>query len=279
MAFNSSRALPHVAIQRKTKAFVSSWGSVSTLTTSTAQWHSGTSQFLSQHWQPQELGPQSCKVKQGAQTDWDQSDRQVEIMEEEAHWKGLFVKLTADPKNMAVCGLFYSELWVESLCSTQHCENKQKPLANYLWVQYRSHFENGPRIQAAMDFGGFQHSPVVLFSRIQIWLFCGTKQKLLSECLWKVTLSTNWAPKLPFTDCIVGIFCLLGHRFSSLTHHFSGTAETVIKCVVQRRDTTSQPIFSKGKPPTWLSLSIISTEGYNLNNLDSFPFLLSRLQF
>lgn len=127
---------------------------------------------------PKSWGPSPVRwSKELRQLDDYISDRQVEIMEEEAHWIGLFWKLTADPKNMAVPGLLYSEVWVESLCSTQRWENKQKPLANCLWAQDRRHFENGLRTQAAIDFGGFQHSPVVPFSRMQIRLFCGTKQR------------------------------------------------------------------------------------------------------
>lgn len=97
---------------------------------------------------------------------------------------------------------------------------------------------------------------------------------LLSERLWKVTLFyklTSHTSKLPVLSGIMGMFFLPDNRFSSLTYlHFSVTAETVLGGTVQRRDTTSQPFFSKGKPPIWLPLSVIFTDSYSLENLDRF---------
>lgn len=180
---------------------------------------------------------------------------------------------------MVVPCLLYSEVQVESLCSTPHCV--RKVFDELPETSRREPFWEWPRDTNSHGFWWLPTLTCCTFQQCRSglsvvqtrWtLEVGKWDKLrpnssdlavepLPEKLWRITLSyklSSHTPQTAFFRCIIGIFFLLGSRFPSLTS-FSGAAETVLGETVKKKEKVFPSLFfSNGKPPVWLPWSIIS---------------------
>jgi len=163
------------------------------------------------------------------------SDRHVEIMEEEPHWKPI-LKIYSWPWNMIVPCMLSSEVWMEPSHSTVKTKKslwqtacKSKPEAILRMVQ--GHKQQWILVASRTQLLSLSQKCRLGFSVVLhrgiLNLGCWGQDKLrpnpphpvvqlLSESLWKVTLSyklTSHTSTLPFSSCIMDIFFLLGNRF------------------------------------------------------------------